>query len=400
MLALEERGVSLCIYAMLDPEEGVMHPAVQQLRAPITYLPTATKGALKQYVRAHLRLLRRDPRCYAQALRQACGRADMWAGLRHFLRAGWLALELEREDIHHLHAHFAHGPAATAEFVHLLTGRSYSFTAHAKDIYTTPPARIAARIRQARFVVTCTSHNATYLASLVDTPTALRIHQIYHGVDLRLFHASPPAGQPVPVILAVGRLVEKKGLHYLVAACALLRERGISYCCRIAGGGPLKDQLREQITRLGLGNAIELFGTCTQDELQEIYRASSLVALPCIIVENGDRDGIPNVLVEAMGMSLPAVSTTVSGIPELIEDDVNGLLVPPRDAVALADALARLIGDAALRQRLGEEAARTVTHRFDLRHNVQRLEALFALALTSDEAVTITEMGARKRVHP
>ncbi len=275
MLALEARGMRLRVYALLDPAEATVHPDVDRLAAPVTYLPRATLAHLGQLARAHARLLRRDPHRYLQALRLALTRSHPLVGLRHLLRAGWLGLELEREGIRHLHAHFAHGPAATAQFVHALTGLPYSFTAHAKDIYTTAPARLEERIREACFVVTCTSHNHGYLVSLVDTATATRIHRIYHGVDLRRFRLLPPLTQGPPLILAVGRLVEKKGLSYLVEACAVLRDRGAPFRCLMVGGGPLRDQLRAQIAALGLEGTVELLSARTQEELVDIYRQAT-----------------------------------------------------------------------------------------------------------------------------
>ena len=388
MLALEAQGVSLAVYSMLDPGEATVHPDVRRLRAAVTYLPATTLAHIAGLLNAHGRWLRCNPRRYLHALRFAVLRRDVAAGLRHFLRAGWLAYDLDRLGIRHLHAHFAHGPAATAQYVYLLSGIPYSFTGHAKDIYTTPTARIAARIREAAFVVTCTGFNATFLAQIVDAETARRIHRVYHGVDLTRFspyirHVDSDETAGIPTILAVGRLVEKKGLEYLIEACAQLCERGVRFRCQIVGVGPLKERLQAQIDARGLGEMVTFFGARTQDELVTLYGDATVMALPCVVLENGDRDGIPNVLVEAMSMELPVVSTRVSGIPELIEDGENGLLTPPRDADTLTDTLARLLGDAQLRQRLGQNARRTVMDRFELQRNARRLKMLFAHALCS-----------------
>ncbi|HLZ24961.1 MAG TPA: glycosyltransferase [Ktedonobacterales bacterium] len=382
MLALEELGLRLRVYSMMDPHERTTHPDVRRLQAVVTYLPGVTVRTIGRFAGAHLCLARRDPHRYLLALRRALSRHDPLAGLRHFLRGGWLAIELEQRGIRHLHAHFAHGPAATAHFAHLLTDLSFSFTGHAKDIYTTPPERIAERIRDAQFVVTCTSHNVEFLARLVDSATAPRIHCIYHGVDLRRFQPGPHPVSDVPMILAVGRLVEKKGLSYLIDACALLRDRGMLFRCHIVGSGPLKTALRDQIAARGLRDAVQLVDACTQEQLVEVYRAATVVTLPCVVLENGDRDGIPNVLVEAMSMGIPVISTRISGIPELIADGENGLLVPPRDAAALADALAGVLADAGLRRRLGDAAHDTVMERFNLHHNARRLETLYGDVLS------------------
>ncbi|HEX9037921.1 MAG TPA: glycosyltransferase [Ktedonobacterales bacterium] len=386
MLALEARGARLRVYSMMNPAEPIVHPDIQRLAAPVEYLPQVSLRYAPTLARAHARLLWRAPLRYLRALGRALSRRDPLAGLRHFLRGGWLGLELERHGIRHLHAHFAHGPAATAQFVSLLAGIPFSFTAHAKDIYTTPRERVAERIREARFVVTCTGHNYIYLAHLVDDATAKRIHRIYHGVDLERFQlrGAPIAngGRP-PLILAVGRLVEKKGLSYLVEACALLQSRGAAFRCQIVGSGPLKRDLEEQTAAAGLNGRVELLGARTQEELVGIYQEAMAVALPSVILENGDRDGIPNVLVEAMSMGIPVVATSVSGIPELIEDGRDGLLVEPRQPERLADALDSLLNDKQLRERLGANAHETVSARFDLARNAAYLEDCFTRALTS-----------------
>ena len=399
MLALEALGVRLRVYSMMDPHEPTTPPDVRRLRAPVTYLPGFTARTMGHFATAHLILARRNPRRYLRALRLALTRHDRLAGLRHFLRGGWLAMELERHGIQHLHAHFAHGPAATAHFAHLLTGLSFSFTGHAKDIYTTPPERIAERIHDAQFVVTCTNHNVEYLTRLADRAELPHIHCIYHGVDLRRFQPSPRATEDAPIILAVGRLVEKKGFSYLIEACGLLRARGVAFRCHIVGSGPLKAALRDQIAKLGLENAVQLLDARTQQQLVEVYRTASVVTLPCVILENGDRDGIPNVLVEAMSMGIPVISTSISGIPELITHGENGLLVPPRDPAALAEALTRTLAEADARQSMGEAAHIAVTQRFDLHRNARRLEALYAHALNAIDP-QLEQPNRRPRVAP
>src|SRR5437763_255743 len=306
--------------------------------------------------------------------------------LKHFWRAGWLARELDQAGVTHLHAHFAHSPASVAHFVHLLTGLPYSVTAHAMDIYTSPPDRLALRLRAARFVVTCTGYNAQYLAGLMGTAAAQRLHRIYHGVDLCKFNPKggtapgPRTPGDTPTILAVGRLVEKKGYPYLIDACRLLIDRGYDVRLRIVGGGEMKEALRRHIAEVGLDERIELLGARPQDEVIELYRTATVFALPCVVLDNGDRDGIPNVLVEAMRLGLPVVSTAASGIPELVVDEGTGLLVPPRDAEALASALARLPDDAELRARLAAGAAHRVAHEFDLAANAAMLKALLVEA--------------------
>jgi glycosyltransferase involved in cell wall biosynthesis len=208
------------------------------------------------------------------------------------------------------------------------------------------------------------------------------LYTIYHGLDVSLFTPSGKNLASIPVLLSVGRFVEKKGFVYLVEACRLLRNRGYSFQCQIIGGRDAYfDAVERRVKELGLGDTILLRPAVTQEELKDLYERASVFALPCLVVANGDRDGIPNVLVEAMAMQIPVVSTNISGIPELVESGVNGILVPEKNAEALADAIATLLDDGDLRQRLGKEARRKVRRLFDARENTVVLRDLFTACL-------------------
>jgi glycosyltransferase involved in cell wall biosynthesis len=393
ILELERQGLDLHLFSILNPNDEIVHADVSRVRAPVAYLPAGWRGTWAM-LRAHLALVRRGPRRYVGAVayalqpRRSTPFNQRLAGVQYFWHAGWLARAFEQDGITHLHAHFAHVPASVAHVVHLLTGLPYSVTAHAKDIYTSPPDRLAIRLRAARFVVTCTGYNAQYLAGLMGTAAAQRLHRIYHGVDLHRFGPNsctapdPRTPGDTPTILAVGRLVEKKGYPYLIDACRLLIDRGYDVRLRIVGAGEMKDALRRHIAEVGLDERVELLGARSQDEVIELYRTATVFTLPCVVLDNGDRDGIPNVLVEAMRVGLPVISTAVSGIPELVVDEETGLLVPPRDAQALASALGRLLDDAELRARLAAGAAHRVAHEFDLAANAAMLKALLVEAAT------------------
>ena len=388
MLALEAQGIRLHVYSLMNPEEAIVHRDVQRLIAPVTYLPDVALAGWRELLHAHLHLISHMPRRYLRTLGFALWRRTPLAGLRHFLRAGWLGRELEREQITHLHAHFAHGPAATAEMVAHLFDITFSFTGHAKDIYTTPRAIVARRIQNARYVITCTEFNRTFLASLVPDAVTARIHRIYHGVDRDRFTPTPPATSDAPpILLSIGRFVEKKGLTYLIAACAQLRDQGVSFRCQIIGGGPLRAALQAQITQAQLDDRVTLLAPCDQATLVEHYQAAAVVVLPCVVLDNGDRDGIPNVLVEAQSMARPVVSTAISGIPELIADGYNGLLVPPQDVPALAAALARLLADPDLRARMGTAGSAVVGERFDQMGNARRVGALLLTTVGTTQII-------------
>lgn len=395
--ALEQIGLAIRIFAITDPREPIVQPQVAQVRAPVEYLDRATRRGPAGMLAEHLRGARANPRGYAAALRYVAQRPALDAGYRAGSRYACLAhaLYLARllrqarsagSPVTHLHAHFAHDPALIAYLARLLTGISYSFTAHARDLYQTDAAALAERIAAASAVVTCCAPNLGYLAGL--GPRA-DIRLIHHGVDLSGFRpiaddgasAAPgAAGDPAPLILSVGRLVEKKGFPDLLRACGRLAQAGRRFRCEIYGDGPLRAELAALIDDLGLAGQVVLAGARRQDELLPVFQRADIFALAPFVTDDGDRDGIPNVLVEAMACALPVVATDVAGIPELVQHERNGLLAAPRDPDALADALAALLGDRERRRRMGAAARSTVVERFDLRAAARQLQDLFAHA--------------------
>jgi glycosyltransferase involved in cell wall biosynthesis len=291
-------------------------------------------------------------------------------------------------------------------FVSQMTGTPYSFTAHAKDIYVNklnPGDLLSIKIARAAFVVTCTDANRAYLEELNYTKTP--IYTIYHGLNTDFFtprsataEAGATQGDPTkPLILAVGRFVKKKGFPILVQACHLLRQRGVEFQCVIIGEEEEDASVVKQlIHELRLEELITIHNAVTQEQLRQIYAGCTVMALPCQITEDGDRDGIPNVLVEAMAMGIPVVSTNVSGIPELITHGIDGLLVPQKDAGALADALEELLTDATLRRLLGTAARAKVTRLFDSQQTTVALKQLFSerLAQTAGDPASDRSLAA------
>jgi glycosyltransferase involved in cell wall biosynthesis len=380
VLELERQGLPLRIFSLLEPA-GKINKAVQDVQAPVTYIPHGFLSGMLILFAAAARRFLKHPWIFLRVCLAAIVRFHHPATPRHLFYAAYLATQLEQEGITHLHAHYANTPATVALLAHQFTGIPYSFTAHAKDIYLSRKESLAYKMKEARFIVTCTGYNQQHLAELSGQPGDVAIHRIYHGLNLRVF---PPyastALEPFarPLILSVARLVEKKGLLYLLQACRILKEQGYDFTCRIVGEGPLRQALEQYICDLALTDQVELCGAETHERVITMYQQATLMALPCIIGEDGDRDGIPNVLVESLYMGVPVVSTPVSGIPELIMSEVNGLLVPPRDSAALAVAIARLLDDLRLRHRLAAAGRQTVLARFDMASNAQRLMRLLA----------------------
>jgi len=405
---LERLGLKLHLFSVKQPmDNAVRHASVEQIQAPVTCLPDLTAGRrrrfiwrhLRAYWRSHAQVFLRRPAAHVRTLFFALGlyfkyrfplrprRVTEELFLVDFLRAGPVALHvLESPWIRHLHGHFCHASTTVTMMVSRMTGVPFSFTAHAKDIYLrklNPGDLLQRKMRGAAFVVTCTEVNRAHLRRLC--PDVPSVHRIYHGIDTAVFaprvaHESRDGGPPR--ILAAGRFVEKKGFPYLVRACRVLKEQGHLFRCDIVGRPDRdSDPVRRAIAEGKLEDTVFVRGAVSHDELKQLYERCTVFCLPCIVARDGDRDGIPNVLAEAMAMGLPVVSTAISAIPELITDGVNGTLVPEKDIAALAGALERLLEDAALRRRLGDAARETVRGKFDAERTTSALKDLFSSSL-------------------
>ena len=293
----------------------------------------------------------------------------------------------------HIHAHFVDRAATLALTAGRLLALPYSVTAHANDIYVRP-VLLAEKVSGARFVATCTEYNKAHLTGSLKSCGNTQILCIYHGLDMRRYQPPvQPAADP-PLLVAVGQLKEKKGFAYLLRACKVLRDRGYRFQCHVVGEGPLRTTLEEQIRQLSLDGTVTLFGALSHHEVVEKYRQAAVFVLPCVVAADGDRDGIPNVILEAMAMELPVVATTLSGIPEAIDHEVNGKLVPPGNETLLAEALAELLDDPDRRRTLGEHARRTVAERFDAATNARTLFTQFMVSnVNSDGSRFSTPVG-------
>jgi glycosyltransferase involved in cell wall biosynthesis len=411
VLALEQLGVALRIFAITNPREPMAQAQVAEVRAPVQYLEDITRRPRTTIMREHLRTALESPRRYAATLRYVLRNKEIdtayTASSRFecFHQAIYLARQLRRPDntIGHLHAHFAHDPALIALLAHMLTGISFSFTAHARDLFQIPRQSLVERIAAASAVLTCCGANLAYFDEVVPPELRAKVRLIHHGVNLEGFqprdenqeprtkNQRDPSGSQFsvlgsepPLILSVGRLVAKKGFPDLLRACALLKQSGQRFRCAIYGDGPLRAELTELIDELGLAGDVALPGECSQRELIPIFQQADIFALTPFVTEDGDRDGIPNVLVEAMACGLPPVSTAVSGIPELIRHEYNGLLAQPRDITELAAHLGRLLGDAQQRKQFGAAARQTVVEHFDLHAAARQIAELFEQAACSD----------------
>jgi glycosyltransferase involved in cell wall biosynthesis len=366
ILELERAGFELSIISLRHPTDKATHPVHAEIKASRHYLP--------EY-------LHEEPGRVLKAMFSAFLRPRFWkllpVFLKDFLRDPTVnrvrrfgqALVLAREyasDHDHFYVHFLHTPCSVTRYASIMTAKSFSISAHAKDIWTSPDWEIREKLADADWLVTCTKRAASHLAKLA--PQA-HVQLVYHGLDLTRFPS--PSDMPdrrtgsnpsdAIRIVTVGRAVAKKGIDSLLEALARV-PAGLYWQWVHIGGGPLRDELQAQAQRLGIGDRCDFRGSLPQVEVLETYRSSDLFVLPCRIDENGDRDGLPNVIVEAQSQRLPVISTTISGIPELVTSGENGILVEPDDVSALVSAIEELSSDADKRKQmgaLGEERVRS-----------------------------------------
>jgi glycosyltransferase involved in cell wall biosynthesis len=390
ILLLEKLGYTLHIFALRNPGEATVHERVRRVRARVTYIPDHIWRYFGAFVRTNIHLWWRRPGVYWQALRFAVG--SSWqqrstATIKRLAQAAYLVEQgLPDAGIAHVHAHFSNDPTTVAFFVSWLTGISYSISAHAKDIYLQEPAFLRQKIARARFVVTCTEYNKTYLQEMAGTATP--ILRCYHGINLEFFSVPVQShANACPHILSVGRLVPKKGFPVLLQALHLLRQQGADFRCTIIGSGPMESELRQHIMHLGLAACVALLAPMSQDELLRYYHAADVFALACEVDHDGDRDGLPNVIMEAMAMGLPVLSTHVSGIPECVDQGVHGILVPEKDPEAFAEGLATLLGQPDRARQFGRAGREKVERDFDAVRTVERISVALrqAIACSSQE---------------
>ncbi|MBO0728613.1 MAG: glycosyltransferase family 4 protein [Acidimicrobiaceae bacterium] len=361
ILDLERRGFRLIVFALSDPGEPVRQEALGQLQAQVEYVPEAATLSRRRVGRAHLALARNVGADYLRGLAAVMltpGRT------RSTMRRGSvLAQRLVELGAPPLYIHFAHKPGTVGRFAARLAGVRYGMSCHAKDIWATPPEELGPKLRDAEVVLTCTDVGRGELRRHAGaTPVRL----VYHGVDVEMFMPRIAVPGP-PRVLTVGRLVDKKGHDTLIRAAGLLRDDGVEFTLRIAGDGPEWPRLQRLVHELDLAWHVTFLGPVNTVEVHSEYASASVFALACRRLANGDRDGLPNVLLEAMVHGLPVVGTRQAGVAEAVEHECTGLLAAPDDPAALADALRRVVTDPELGHRLGAAGQVSVRKRFDYR---------------------------------
>ena len=381
ILGLERRGIDIRIVSLRHPTDAAIHPVHREIAARVSYLPEYLHREAARVLRGW-RAARRLPG-YRDAV--AAFTADLRRDrtpnrIRRFGQACVMAAEID-PSVDRIHAHFLHTPGSVARYAALMLRRPFSLSGHAKDVWTTPDWELREKLRDAAWTVTCSDAAAARLRALAP---GCPLDRLYHGLDLARWPACPrpddlrdgtDATDPVRLV-TVCRAVEKKGLDTLLDALARL-PAATQWRLTHIGGGPDLPALQRRAESLGIAARIDWRGPLPQEDVLAALRASDLFALAPRVAAGGDRDGLPNVLMEAQSQGLAVVATTVSAVPELVVDGETGLLVPPGDTDALAAALRRLIGDPALRATCGTAGAARVRAQFDSDHWLDRLAARF-----------------------
>jgi len=363
---MARQGMEPLVFSIRRPENPT--ELTEPLTVAVQYFPDS------EALRAEIDKLNDAGKLPANVHR-AIGKARKEKDSNRVFEAAWLGPQLRREGIKHVHAHFAGIAARTAWWLRELYGISYSFTGHANDIFCENQFSVSNGdlVRDASFIVAVTDFARQWLEKKYPRAQG-RIFRVYNGVD-RNFPPWQPAGDP-PLILSVGRYVEKKGFDDLIEACVALRERGRAFRCEIVGEGPIEAALKAQISRAGLERDVILTGPLPQSEVRRRLASAQAFVLACVPENSGGSDNLPTVVMEAMMCGVPVVSTRVAGLPEMIQHGENGLLVAPRTASALALALEQLLRDNVLATKFGSRGHGTAVAKFSSENTTRALKHL------------------------
>jgi len=370
IIAHERAGLVIDIYSLRYSEDQHFQDIIAQVQAPVRYVSSngSRSSSFWSMVNTCQQLL---PRFWS-SLEAAAGENG-----RDVYQAMVVALEATKKGTQHLHAHFASKAATVARIASRFAGISYTLTAHAKDIFQEDISinEVRANLAGASTVITVSDFNVDYLYRNYGIDR-LKIRRIYNGLDLSRFPYKTPQERP-PMIIAVGRLVEKKGFSDLIEACCLMAQRNAVFECSIIGTGPLESELHRQVESLGICEKVKLVGPLPQNEVIKRVQGAAVMAAPCIVASDEDKDGLPTVLIEAMALGTPCVSTDVTGIPELVIDGETGLTVPQHDPSRLASALETLLMQPNLRFELSRRARNLIEKKFDIARNSIEVRVVF-----------------------
>jgi glycosyltransferase involved in cell wall biosynthesis len=398
---LKNLGVKINIYSLFHPESSEVRQDVKELLLITNYV--SDEMNFRTLLSNHLYFLFRRPRAYFQTLifafehrnqsslfrtfltllrtknagdRHKISPHDRQNVLVHFILTPPLARRILKGQFDLIHAQYANATASFAMLASMLTKIQYIITTHATDLFVKPEL-LSEKFKRARLVITCTKYNQEYIREKYPLVNAENVHVIYHGLNVNAFQMSfPRRVQKHPVLLSIGRLVPKKGFRHLLRACKILKEREIPFACTIIGDGPDRGQLELYVRLNQLTDFVSFVGAIPPTQVRDYYEGANIFVLPCVIDSSGDRDGIPNVIAEAMAMELPVISTTISGIPEIVINGETGILVDPNEIDLLVDAVLDLSKNPEKALQMGRKGRERILNVFDMNNHFQELATL------------------------
>ncbi len=382
--ALKKKEINFYIYSLKKCKDKIIHPEAKNLLGQTYYASNLEFSSFLYWLKKKPRVLCKI--LYFKVLRNLWPAEKFLKTSCVFLKSLYFARLMHKHNIHHLHAHWATMPTTGAEIINELLGIPFSFTAHAWDIYLSTKIDLGEKLKKATFAVTCTQANKNYL----DNIQRNKLEVNYHGLDIKKFnftedsisipspiHLDNVNKNKVKIILAIGRLVEQKGFEYLIKACDILNRKNVNFQCILVGEGPLRKELENLRNKLGLKQYIQMPGSVDQEQIKKYFKKTAVFVVPSVIARNGDRDGIPNVLLEALAMGAPVIATKVSGIPEVIIHNKTGILVEPRNESALSTAISRMLIGQFPADNFRQNGRKMVIKKFDIDKNVEALISIF-----------------------
>lgn len=368
VLAMDAQGMNPLVFSIREAEQRSDADFPEGLMERVHFLPSS------EALNARVKALRKE-----DAIPQEIWELFKFWGEKgdkaRLYEAHYVGTILREQKVRHVHCHFAGIAARTAFWMKRMFGISYSFTGHANDIFCEGdfPVTLKELIREARFVATVSDFSKSWLQEKFPGHAG-KIFRVYNGIEVGKFAGPGPADDPH--IVSVGRLVEKKGFDDLIRACALLRDRGVAFRCSIAGSGPMEDELRSLIASLDLADKVHLLGALSEKEVIPLLHRAKIFALACVTESDGGKDNLPTVIMEAMAASLPVVSTSVAGVPEMIVDGKTGWLTPERDPSAFADMLQSILDEKDMAKAMGAAGCGMAKRFFALEVTARQLKRL------------------------
>jgi glycosyltransferase involved in cell wall biosynthesis len=382
---IREHSVETHVFSLFSPKSIPVDKLAKELQPNVRYSPYLSWVIIK----AQFYFLRRRPQRYFRALAKTIRYTYrepkmLLRALALFPKSVYFARKMEELEVNHIHAHFITLAAIAASIASDLLGITFTLHAHAVGLFKRNHQSVRRQMEDASRIVTISSYHRDHIADLCPRIKLDDIGIVYCSLDTDHFRPLFKQSGDGPIhILSIGRLIEKKGFEYLVDACAVLAESGLPFQCHIVGDGPLQEALQARIDDHGLQDQVTLLGALEQAQVLELYQKSDIFVLACIVADDGNRDGLPVVLIEAMSCELPVITTPVTGIIDLVQHGQSGLLVKERDIFALAEALQKLIKDEQIRRQLGKQARQKVLKDFQIQRSTAKLAAIFRKAVSS-----------------